>query len=127
MLVGIASWLAVAALWWLLVRHGKVSTKALLNSVGTVALVGAVALGVTLSWIRHNVNIYRERGPRKGRPDRAANRRADRLGRELTWDLAGGVQEAKGAGRLVVELAGDEKLYRSVPEPAARWYAERFE
>jgi hypothetical protein len=81
-LVGIASWLAVAALWWLLVRQGKVSTEALLNSVGTVALVGAVALGVTLSWIRHNVSIYRERGPRNGRPDRAANTRADRLGRD---------------------------------------------
>ena len=30
--------------------------------------MGAV-LAVTIWWIRHNVSIYRRKGPRRGRPD----------------------------------------------------------
>src|SRR5919109_662632 len=105
--IGAAFWLLLAGLWVVLAHEGKASGAAFRDTgVWLAALMGAV-LAVTIWWVRHNVAIYRRKGPRGGRPENPPRTDEDRLGREVQWALPGGPAAALGARRLVVEVTGD--------------------
>jgi hypothetical protein len=110
--IGIAFWLLLAALWVVLALQGKASGAAFRDTgVWLAALMGAV-LAVTIWWIRHNVSIYRRKGPRRGRPENLPRTHADRLDRDVAWALPGGAPSALTERHLVVEIAGELKTYR---------------
>jgi hypothetical protein len=111
--IGIAFWLLLAGLWVLLAVQGKASGAAFRDTgVWLAALMGAV-LAVTIWWIRHNVAIYRRKGPRRGRPENPPRTHADRLGRDIEWALPGGAHTALTQRHLVVDVAGELKTYRA--------------
>jgi hypothetical protein len=110
--IGAAFWLLLIALWALLATEGKASGAAFRDTgVWLAALMGAV-LAVTIWWIRHNVAIYRRKGPRRGRPENPPRTDEDRLGRDVEWALSGGAPAALAERHLVVEIAGELKTYR---------------
>jgi hypothetical protein len=110
--IGVAFWLLLAGLWVLLAVQGKASGAAFRDTgVWLAALMGAV-LAVTIWWIRHNVAIYRRKGPRRGRPENPPRTHVDRLGRDVEWALPGGVPAALTERHLIVEIAGEHKTYR---------------
>jgi hypothetical protein len=110
--IGVAFWLLLAALWVLLAVQGKASGAAFRDTgVWLAALMGAV-LAVTIWWIRHNVAIYRRKGPRRGRPEQPPRTDEDRLGREVDWALPGGAPVAVAERHLLVEVEGNRKTYR---------------
>jgi hypothetical protein len=111
-LIGIAFWLLLAGLWALLAIEGRASAASFRNTgIWLAALMGAV-LAVTIWWIRHNVAIYRRKGPRRGRPENPPRTHADRLDRHVEWELPGGAPAALNERHLVVEIVGELKTYR---------------
>ena len=110
--IGLAFWLLLAGLWVLLAHEGRASGAAFrATGVWLAALMGAV-LAVTIWWIRHNVAIYRRKGPRLGRPENPARTDEDRLGRPVAWTMPGGAPAALAESHLVVEIVNDLKTYR---------------
>ena len=119
-LAGVACWVLVVGLWVMLIRDGSAGDALQRTLVELGVLTGAV-LAVTIWWIRHNVSIYRRKGPRTERATAAPRtERAtavprtdeDRLGRAVCWSLPGGVLAASSAEHLVIEVDGDLKTYR---------------
>jgi hypothetical protein len=110
--IGLAFWALLAGLWALLALEGK-TTGAAFRDTGLelAALMGAV-LAITIWWIRHNVGIYRRKGPRRGHPELEPRTDEDRLGHALRWALDDGAPGAMTAQHLVVELDGTLKTYR---------------
>jgi hypothetical protein len=111
-LVAIAFWLVLAGLWAQLVVDEKATAAALRDVAFQVAVIIGVVLAVTMWWIRHNVAIYRRKGPRRGRATVPPRVDEDRLGRRVRWSMPGGVRTARAQGHLVVDLEGDVKIYR---------------
>jgi hypothetical protein len=110
--IGLAFWALLAVLWVVLALEGKASGAAFRDTgLQVAALMGAV-LAVTIWWIRHNVGIYRRKGPRRGRPDLAPHTDEDRLGHVVHWALDEGAAGATTEQHLVVELDGTLKTYR---------------
>jgi hypothetical protein len=110
--IGAAFWLLLIGLWVLLALEGKASGAAFRDTgLWLAALMGAV-LAVTIWWIRHNVAIYRRKGPRRGRPENPPRTDEDRLGRDVAWAMPGGAPAALAERHLVVDIAGDLKTYR---------------
>ena len=110
--IGLAFWLLLVALWVLLALEGKASGAALRDTGLRLAVLMGVVLAVTIWWIRHNVAIYRRKGPRRGRSENAPRTDQDRLGRAVAWTVPGGAPAARAERHLVVEIAGDLKTYR---------------
>ena len=113
MAIGVFFWVLMVVLWVMLVRDGKAGSANVTYSVTYVAIVVGAVLAVTLWWIRHNMNIYRRKGPRTGRPAIPPRTDEDRLGRPIRWQLEGGNQAALDAGHLVVDVDGAVKVYRT--------------
>ena len=111
-LIGIFFWIVIVALWVQLAREGKAGGANLAYSVQYVGAIAGAVLAVTSWWIRHNLSIYRRKGPRVGRPELPPRTEEDRLGRPLRWQLGGGVDAALHVSHLVVELDGPAKVYR---------------
>jgi hypothetical protein len=111
-LVGLTSWIVLAILWAVLAIEHKATGAAFRDTAFQLAAIAAVLLAITLWWIRHNVSIYRRKGPREARVTHPPRTDADRLGRRLHWTLPGGVDGARAQQHLVIELDGDVKTYR---------------
>lgn len=111
-LIGIAFWLLLIGLWVLLALEGRVSGAALADTGLRLAVLMGVVLAVTIWWIRHNVGIYRRKGPRRGRAENPPRTDEDRLGRAVTWAIPGDAPAAQAERHLVVEISGDLKTYR---------------
>ena len=110
--IGLAFWALLAVLWVALAHEGKASSAAFADTgLQLAALMGAV-LAITIWWIRHNVAIYRRKGPRRGRAEMAPRTDQDRLGHALRWDLSDGAAAAAAEQHLIVELEGSVKTYR---------------
>jgi hypothetical protein len=110
--IGAAFWLLLAVLWVLLALEGKASGAAFRDTGLWLAVLMGAVLAVTIWWIRHNVAIYRRKGPRRGRPENPPRTDEDRLGRDVNWAMDGGASAALAERHLVVEIAGDVKTYR---------------
>jgi hypothetical protein len=110
--IGVAFWLLLAGLWALLAIEGRTSGAAFRDTGLRIAALMGVVLAVTIWWIRHNVAIYRRKGPRRGRPENPPRTDEDRLGRDVAWALPGDAAGALTERHLVVEIAGDLKTYR---------------
>lgn len=110
--VGIAFWALTVMLWWLLWAEHKATGAALFDSAARVAVCIGIVLGLTMWWVSHNVAIHRRKGPRRRRLDVPADTTGDRLGRAVAWRVAGGVEGARTADHLVLDVDGDLKVYR---------------
>jgi len=110
--IGAAFWLLLAVLWAVLALEGKASGAAFRDTGLRLAALMGVVLAVTIWWIRHNVGIYRRKGPRRGRAENPPRTDEDRLGRDVAWTMPGGAPAALAERHLVVEIAGDLKTYR---------------
>ena len=110
--IGLAFWALFAALWAKLFADHKAGLVAFRDTAIQLAAFVGVVVAVTTWWIRHNVGIYRRKGPRRGRPSRPPRTDEDRLGRAVRWDLPGGAIAARDHDHLIVELDGDVKTYR---------------
>ena len=69
---------------------------------------------LTLLWVRHNLGIFRRKGPRKGLPAVSEEIRSDSLGRTL--DLPG-YDSLKGAPVVVISREGDRKRFTLTESP----------
>jgi hypothetical protein len=112
MVIGLAFWALFATLWAKLFADHKAGLAAFRDTGIQLAAVVGVVVAVTTWWIRHNVGIYRRKGPRRGRPSQPPRTDEDRLGRAVRWDLPGGAIAARAHDHLIVELDGDVKTYR---------------
>jgi hypothetical protein len=110
--VGVVFWAMLAAAWVLLWVDGKATGTAFRDTLVELAVLIGVVLAVTTWWIRHNVGIYRRKGPRRGRPETPVPTDEDRLGRRVRWAMPGGVRTARAEQHLVIDVEGDVKLYR---------------
>lgn len=110
-LVALVSWLLLALMWWLLVREHKVTSQGFISAGQTIAILIAATVLITLTWVRHNLRIYRQKGPRKGRPYIQPRTDVDRLGRQVFWECDFGHAEVLQAAHVVIELTGNEKRY----------------
>ena len=88
--VGVVAWAVFGVAWWLVLRRDPGSWLPDL-AVPVVSLV--VVTVVTLAWVRHNLGIYRRKGPRRGLPAVDAPWTHDSLGRALS--LPTGVATAR--------------------------------
>jgi hypothetical protein len=111
-IIGAAFWAVLIACWFVLVIEHKATPSAIRDSAVYVAIVMGAVLTITLLWIRHNVGIYRRKGPRQGRAALPPRTDEDRLGRRIEWTMAGGALAAAAEQHLVVDLHGDVKVYR---------------
>jgi hypothetical protein len=110
--VALVFWLALVGMWARLVAEHKVTIPALRDTLVEIAALAGVLLAITTWWIRHNVGIYRRKGPRRGHADVPPDTTRDRLDRSLRWAIPGGPQAARAQPLLVVEVDGDVKTYR---------------
>jgi hypothetical protein len=110
--LAVASWAVLVGLWVMLALEHKATAAALRDTLFQLAVIVGVVLAITIWWIRHNVGIYRRKGPRRGRPADAPTTTEDRLGRRVRWAMPGGVRTARAHRHLVVELEDGVKTYR---------------
>lgn len=104
-------WVLLVGAWVLLAAQGKVTAGAVADSIGVIAVMALLVGGLTLYWVRHNVRIYRRKGPRRGRPGSNPNITADRLARPVTWQFDDGHHGALQASHILVDLVGHVKVY----------------
>ena len=107
------AWVAFGAFW---VKVGLETplSLAVQTAVG-LAVTLAVSVAVTSWWVRHNLAIYRRRGPRKQVPQATMAFVEDFLGRRLDadWD------RLRDAPTITVTIDGGRKVYRpQEPETA---------
>jgi hypothetical protein len=114
-LIGICAWLALAGLWVLLGLQHKLSLASFRDTLLQLAAIVGLVLAITAWWVRHNVGIYRRKGPRQGRADIPPITDADKLGRPIRWAMPGDVRAARASQHLIVEVDGDVKTYRRGP------------
>jgi hypothetical protein len=105
--VGVLGWLAFVACWWLVLRRDpRTWREELAVPLASLLLVAVV----TLVWVRHNLGIFRRKGPRRGLPAVDAPWTHDTLGRPL--DLPRAAVTASVVELVVVD---GEKVYRVAP------------
>jgi hypothetical protein len=103
LVVGVLSWAVFAVAWWLVLRRDPSSWLPDL-AVPVVSLVVVTVL--TLAWVRHNLGIYRRKGPRRGLPAVDAPWTHDSIGRPLVLP-----QEALTARFVTVDVVDGLKAY----------------
>jgi len=69
--------------WWGQVIP-QVSFEDAIISFLVIILTAMVTSILTLLWVRHNINIFRRKGPRKGLPTVSEERFVDHLGRTIS-------------------------------------------
>jgi hypothetical protein len=110
--LAIASWAIVIGLWVVLALEHKATAASLRDTLLQLAVIVGMVLAITIWWVRHNVGIYRRKGPRRGRPADPPRSTEDRLGRRVRWAMPGGVRTARARQHLVVDLDDGVKTYR---------------
>lgn len=115
--VGALFWVLLALMWVLLVVQGKASWGAVVDSAVYLGCLAAAVALVTTCWVRHNARIYRRKGLRAGRPEVQPVIDRDRLGRPVSWQTPDGPAGAQAVRHLVVDVVGDEKVYRVGERP----------
>lgn len=98
--------------WWLRV----IPQTSVRDAVGAFVLIFLTILAttvLTLFWVRHNIGIFRRKGPRKGLPPVIEERSADPLGRKLDHP---GSDFLKSSRVVIVSCEGDRKQYSIPPK-----------
>ena len=104
----VLGWAALGWAWWRVAERGQLPTAGM---VLTPVLLALATYAVTSWWVRHNLAIYRRKGPRRSVPGAAWPYLTDRRGRMLRMDRA----EVRAAREVVVEIGPDgDKHYRAV-------------
>ena len=99
-------WLAFALGWWRVLANWPSSD--LIRSFELLAAIAALyGLGLAL-WIRHNISIYRRKGPRRAVRNFDPGYPCDALGQPVRGADPGVFH----AQHLTIEVAADEKLYQ---------------
>jgi hypothetical protein len=83
---------------------------ALETVVGTIILLATLALVIeviNLLWIRHNVTIFKKKGPRKGVPQVRYEFQGDFLGRRQDADW----QNLRGEALIIVGFDDERKVF----------------
>lgn len=111
-LIAVAFWALLVVLWVKLWLDKEATPAALRDTLFQLAVVIGTVLAITTWWVRHNLGIYRRKGPRRGRAAEQPRTSEDRLGRPVRWAMEGGVQAARTQLHLIVELDHDVKSYR---------------
>lgn len=96
--------------WWLRV----IPQTSVRDAVGALILIAFTFLAttvLTLFWVRHNIAIFRRKGPRKGLPPVSEECGADRLGRALDHP---GFDSLKRSRVVAVSTEGNRKRF-SIP------------
>lgn len=106
--VVVAGWVVFVALWWRTLTYTSPATLASI-AVMLVACV-AVAVAGTTTWVVHNLDIHRRRGPRLAVPAVEVRLERDFAGRilEADWDAV------RASGYVLVVPSGDRKQFRPV-------------
>lgn len=111
-LVVLAGW--VLFVWgWERVLAGRPDFAELLLLIGGALVLVPV---LTLSWVLHNVGIYRRKGPRRSSARVALDYRHDFNGRHIDADWA----MLAGARRVRIRNDGAHKRFELVEPPAER-------
>ena len=110
--MGALFWVLLVLMWVLIVVQGKASWGTVVDSAVYLGCVAAAVALVTGWWVAHNTRIYRRKGLRTGRPEVQPVTDRDRLGRKVSWQTPDGAAGAQAVRHLVVDVAGDEKVYR---------------
>lgn len=105
-LLTVLTWI-LFAYWWKKVVP-QVSPEDASTAFLVIFLTVVVTSVLTLLWVRHNVNIFRKKGPRKGLPPVSEERSADHLGRRIAHP---GYDFLKGSQVVVVSREGDLKNF----------------
>lgn len=66
-LVAIAAWAGFLFLWYLTLAD-RVTGRRPLYELIAIVIVAVVIVSITYLWIRHNLNIYKRKGPRRRVP-----------------------------------------------------------
>jgi hypothetical protein len=104
---GALAWLAFAVTWWFVLRRDP---RAWLPDLAVPVVTVVVVTVLTLAWVKHNLRIYRRKGPRRGRPDPGGPWRTDSLGRRLQF-----ARSSKTASVVTVSVRGGVKRYEAAP------------
>jgi hypothetical protein len=124
-LVALGGWLLFIYWWWLVfhrVSRSEIQFTLYFVTASLVVIVLATAL-----WARHNVRIYRKRGPRTHLREVAIDLSHDGVGRPVSFGGPGA--DPRSAPVVIVRVTEDGKRYEptsslpppvSAPEPAAR-------
>ncbi len=90
--------------WWLFVYwwRGVLPQTLRHDAEAALWLIGASVIGtavLTLAWVRHNIGIFRRKGPRKTVPPVSESLACDVLGRRIEHP---GVETLRRARRIVI-------------------------
>lgn len=107
-MVAAVAWGLFVVGWIQVARHTSLATVTFSATLVTVVLVSVVL--VTAWWVRHNVAIFRRKGPRRGLPRVERLVTADFLGREL----AGEWREVRSAPAVVITITEGRKQFVDV-------------
>lgn len=102
----IAAWVVFAWAWYV-VFVKRVSDQTL-SGVLALGVFLVVMLLLTLGWVRHNLRIYKRKGPRTTIPTVREDWTRDAMGRriEASW------QEVRSAPIVVIDASERVKRYR---------------
>jgi hypothetical protein len=111
-------WVMFVYWWWLVFK--RVDPHELRFTAWFVGVSLLVVVLATAAWAWHNLEIFRQRGPRRGVRAAAPKFARDRVGREVS--LTSRPEDLQQAAIVTVRLTGASKTYetaRAVP-PAPR-------
>jgi hypothetical protein len=105
--------LVLVVIGWCLFLWAWVSVMrftALETVVATIVLLAALAVvieAINLLWIRHNINIFKKKGPRKSVPQVRYESQRDFLGRRQVADW----QNLRGEALIIVGFNDERKIF----------------
>jgi hypothetical protein len=102
-------WAAFFWGWWFILFHWP--RPELIASLRLLAFAGSLCGIVITLWIRHNVAIFKEKGPRLGARQITMTFTSDVLGRPLVLARPGVLRDPY----VVVDVEGGKKVYRPGP------------
>ncbi len=101
-------WPGLAWCWWKVVVDGHAPTASM---IAVPVLVAALTAVITTWWVRHNLAIYRRKGPRGAGPASSKPYLTDRRARPLRYDPT----RARTAREIVVRVTAEgDKRYEVV-------------
>lgn len=99
--------------WWAKIIP-QTSARDVFDALLLISLSILCTLVLTLVWVRHNIRIFRRKGPRKGLPSVSENRSADRIGVPIVHP---GTEALKHSQVVTISRQNDRKQFHVAPGP----------